>query len=100
MESNARKALATIRRCLGANRVRLTVHFRLRLAERGLLWTDLLTLLESPVSMRADGFDDWGRSRWLVSGHAAEGTALTLVCAIGRARGGALTVFVTLFWED
>ena len=100
MDKPSRQALSTMRRCIAADRVRLTRHFRVRLAERGVLWADVLTVVDAPAGVRGDGFDDAGRSRWIVNGKAADGTAMGLVCAIGRDSDGALTVFVTAFWED
>lgn len=100
MNTDARRALSTIRRCIAAERVVLTRHFRVRLAERGVLWVDVLTVVEAPSNARGDGFDDAGRSRWIVNGRAADGTVMGLVCAIGRDESGELTVFVTAFWKD
>ncbi len=100
MNAEARKALTTIRRCIDSDRVRLTWHFRVRLAERGVLWGDVLSVFDAPRSMRSDGFDRAGRARWLVSGDAADGAPIGMVCAIGRDARGALTAFVTVYWED
>ncbi len=100
MKADARGALSTIRRCIAADRILLTLHFRVRLAERGILWADVLAVVESPSGIRGRGVDGAGRSRWIVSGRAAEGTALGLVCAIGRDAAGELTVFVTASWEN
>jgi len=100
MDKTARQALATLRRCIATDRIRLTQHFRTRLTERGVLWADVLSLFDEPSEAREDGVDDHGRARWIVSGEAADGTAMGVVCAIGRDRAGELTVFVTAFWED
>jgi uncharacterized DUF497 family protein len=100
MDKHVRQALSTIRRCVAADRIRLTMHFRVRLTERGVLWADVLAVVDDPTDARGDGTDDAGRSRWIVSGRAADGTAMGLVCAIGRDDAGELTVFITAFWED
>jgi hypothetical protein len=100
MKTDARNALRTIRRCLAAGRYRLTRHFRVRLAERGAFWADMAAVIDAPASVKGDGLDDAGRSRWIVRGKAADGAAMGLVCAIGRDDAGELTVFVTAFWED
>lgn len=100
MNADARRALNTIRRCVASDRIRLTRHFRVRLAERGAFWTDVSAVIDSPASVKGDGVDDVGRSRWIVSGKAADGAAMGLVCAIGRDSAGELTVFITAFWED
>jgi len=99
MDAQARNALRTIRRCMATDRYRLTRHFRVRLAERGAFWADVAAVLDAPASARADGVDDAGRSRWIVSGEAADGSAMGLVCAIGRDAAGALTIFITGYWE-
>lgn len=49
---------------------------------------------------RADGVDDWARARWIVSGKAADGLVLGIVCVLGREESGDFAAFVTLFWED
>lgn len=100
MNAVARGALSTIRQCLAADRIRLTRHFRVRLAERGAFWTDVASVIDAPRSVKGDGVDESGRSRWVISGKAADGTAMGLVCAIGRDDAGELTVFITAFWED
>lgn len=100
MNPDARNALRTIRRCIEQNHVRLTQHFRIRLVERGVLWPDVLAVFDAPASMHGDGFDAAGRARWIVSGESADGVAMGLVCAIGRDHAGALTVFITIYWND
>lgn len=100
MDRSAPQAVATIRRCVEGGRMRLTMPFRVRLAERGVLWVDVLTVIDQPAQVEADGYDDTGRARWIVHGEAADGTEIGLVCAIGRDEEGELTVFVTAFWED
>lgn len=100
MDAQARRVLSVIRRCIAKDRVRLTEHFRVRLTERGVLWADVLAMIDAPSGLRADGTDDNGRARWIVRGAATDGTSMGVVCAIGRDAGGALTVFVTAFWED
>ncbi len=100
MDKTARQAVSTIRRCIRGERVLLTRHFRVRLTERGVLWADVLALFDEPFDANADGLDDEGRARWIVRGGAADGTAMGVVCAIGRNESGELTVFVTAFWED
>jgi uncharacterized DUF497 family protein len=100
MERESARALATIRRCVARDRVRLTRHFRTRLAERGLVWPDVITVIDSPSAVQGQGTDDAGRDRWVVGGEAADGTPMVIVCAIGRDTAGELTVFITAFWEN
>ena len=99
MKPEARRALQTIRRCVATDRVRLTQHFRVRLTERGLVWPDLLTVMAEPADVKADGHDDWSRPRWIISGDAADGLAVKLVCVIGHDATGKLAVFITMHWE-
>lgn len=100
MNASAGEALSTIRRCIAADRVRVLPHFRARLAERGLLLADILTVFDKPVSIIADGHDDWARDRWKIRGRTADDGRATLVCVIDRSPSGVLTVLVTMFWED
>lgn len=72
---------------MAAGRVRLTLHFRARLGERGMLWADVLGLFESPTLARADGFDDAGRARWIERGRAADGAAMGWCARSGATTG-------------
>lgn len=99
VDRDSRSAWATIRRCLRAGRVRFTRHFLRRLDQRGAFWADVLAAFDAPEDVRADGFDDGGRARWIVRGPAADGTAVEVVCLIDRDGSGVLTVLVTLYWE-
>lgn len=100
MADDARKALATIRRCVASDRVRVLPHFARRLDQRGMVWADVLAVIDAPDAVRADGHDGWGRPRWILTGEAGDGLPIRLVCVIGRDAAGELTVFVTIFWED
>jgi uncharacterized DUF497 family protein len=100
MDRAARKALQAIRRCIARDRYRLTMHFRVRLTERGMLWADVRALFDDPADARPDGVDPQGRERWIVRGASADGSAMTVVCAIRRDRAEGLTVFITAYWED
>lgn len=75
-------------------------HFVRRMDERGMVWPDALAALDAPTGVRADGADDWGRARWIVSGKAGDGLPLSIACVIGRDAAGEVMVFVTMFWED
>lgn len=98
MDADARTALSTIRRCIAAGRIRLLDHFTRRMDVRGLVWADVLALIDDPADVRGDGADDWGRPRWIIAGPGADGGRVGLVCVIGRDKAGAVTVFVTMFW--
>ena len=102
-EADARRcppSLSTIRRCIAADRVRVLDHFRERMDVRGLVWADVLALIDDPADVRGDGEDDWGRPRWIIAGPGARGDRAGLVCAIGRDKSGVVTVFVTMFWGE
>ncbi len=100
MNSAARQALKTIRHCVEAERVVLLPHFTQRMEERGVFWSDVRAMIDKPTGVRDDGFDDWARPRWIITGEAADGSPLGMVCVLGRDREGQVTVFVTLYWED
>jgi hypothetical protein len=100
MDKVARRALTTVHRCVAADRVRLLPHFIHRMDMRGIVWADVLAMLDNPSDILADDADDWGRSRWIITGGAADGGVLGVVCVLGHDAAGALTVFVTAFWED
>jgi hypothetical protein len=100
MNPEARNALRTIQRCISAGRYELATHFRQRMAQRGMLWPDVLATVDDPASVQADGADDWGRARWIMAGTAADGLPLELVCVLDRTDTGELVVFITIYWKD
>lgn len=97
MDADARDALAVIRECVAAERYEAGVHFRKRMAERGLLWADVLTVLEDPADVRDDGLDRFDRPKWIVAGHGADGNLLEVVCALDEDEHGHMTVFITIY---
>lgn len=97
MDAKARRALLTIRACVALGRFLVLPHFRQRLAQRGLLWTDVLTILEEPGAVAFDGCDDWRRPKWRLSGTAADGETLTVVCVLDVDERGETTVFITVY---
>lgn len=99
MDAAARDALKTIRRCLAARRYRLLPHFRKRMARRGLLWPDVLSLLDAPHAVRDDGLDRFDRPKWIVAGAAADGGAVEIVCVLDVDEHDETTVFITMYWE-
>jgi hypothetical protein len=100
MHADARKALSVIRRCIASDRVRVLDHFTGRMDVRGLVWADVLALIDDPADVRGDGEDNWGRPRWIIAGRGAGEDAAGLVCVIGRDKSGDVTVFVTMFWGE
>lgn len=67
------------------------------MTERGLIWPDILAVLDTPTSVRRQDDDDFGREKWLVRGKAADGLDIEMVCALDVNHAGDLTVFITLF---
>jgi len=72
-------------------------HFRQRLAERGLIWVDVLTVLESPTGVRGGKLDPFGRPKWLVAGSAISGEPVEVVCVLDTNAYGDVTVFITVY---
>ena len=99
MNAAARSAVAAIRESLAAGSYRLTPHFRQRLAERGLLWADVLCVFDAPTSVRPGGAEEFGRPKWIAAGKAADGLAMEIVCVLDRDAHGRWTVFITAYFE-
>lgn len=99
MDDDARRALATVRRCLASERYLLLPHFLQRMDERGMVWPDVVAVIDELASVVPDGVDDWGRPRWIIAGDAPDGLSLGVVCVIGRNAADVVTVFITLFWK-
>jgi uncharacterized protein DUF4258 len=97
MSPASRKALAFIHRCVRADRYVLLAHFRRRMTDRGLIWPDILAIVDAPTSVHRQGDDDFGREKWLVRGFAADGLDIEMVCAFDVGDDGDLTVFITLY---
>lgn len=83
--------------CVRENRVVIKDHFADRLAERGLFWGDVLQVLDAPDSVAQDGYDEYGRERWFVSGMVAGQWCVEILCVIET--DGPTTLFITLYWE-
>lgn len=100
MNAAARSAVTAICESLAAGRFRLTPHFRQRLAQRGLLWADVLCVFDAPTSVRPGGAEQFGRPKWIVAGNAADGLAMEIVCVLDQDARGRWTVFITAYFED
>jgi hypothetical protein len=94
----ARRALALIRECLESDRYALTVHFSLRMEQRGLFWPDVQAAFDDPRQVHSPGVDDYNRPQWIIRGQAATGEDIEIVCAVERDQTE--TEFITLYWED
>lgn len=95
MDATARRALSIIRDRVAAKRYLVLPHFRKRMALRGLVWPDMLAVLDAPDGVRSDGRDDWNRPKWIVSGTAADGLGIDIVCVLDVDENGDMTVFIT-----
>jgi hypothetical protein len=99
MNASAQAALVAVRESLRAGRYRMTPHFRQRLAERGILWVDILSVFDAPTTVRDGGDDDYGRPKWNIAGRAADGLPVEVVCALDRDERGRWTVLITVYFE-
>ena len=96
MNTRARKALLTIRRCAAKSRYQLLTPFVNRLDERGLFWPDVKKVLDSPTDARETWVDRWGRPKWIVQGESAGGDKLEMECVLDRDERGKEMVFITI----
>jgi hypothetical protein len=97
MDAKERKALSTIRRCVAAGRYRVKLHFAQRMDERGMFWPDVQAVVDSPASIRDGGLEQCGRPKWILSGTAADGLSIEMVCVLDTDERGELTVFITIY---
>src|SRR5258708_1736069 len=99
MTSEARTALRIIRESIDDGRVIVTAHFSERMDERGLMWPDVLSAIESPTDVRDDGLDRIGRPKWIVGGPTSDDVPIEIVCVLDEDEAGNAIVLVTLYWE-
>ena len=97
MDPRARNALAVIHECVAADRLIVLPHFTQRMDQRGLFWADVLAVIDHPGGVRYDGPDNLDRPKWIVSGSAADGLAIEIVCVLEVNESGDLTVFITMY---
>ncbi len=64
---------------------------------RGMVWGDLLALLDTPGRVRDDGRDHNGRPKWIVGGAAADGLDVEVVCVLDIDEHGDWTVFIMIY---
>ncbi len=82
MDAETKEALRTIRSCVRAKRYRLLKHFRDQMALRGMLWADVLAVLDAPADVRDGGSELHNRPKWILSGVAADGLGVEFVCVL------------------
>jgi len=97
VDAKARRALLTIRACLGTGRYRVLAHFMRRMDQRGLVWPDVLAVVDDPRSVRDAGRDRYGRPKWTIAGTAADGEPIELICVLDIDEHGRVTVFITIY---
>ena len=91
------ESLALIRQCLATDRYRMTLHFRQRMGERGLVWADVLAVVSDPADVRYGGQDEYDRDKWIICGQAGDGLGVELVCVMDVDMQGHLVVLVTIY---
>jgi hypothetical protein len=97
VDSKARKAWSIIRRCVEQGRYRVLKHFTQRMDERGLVWLDVLGVLDDPAGVRPGGPEEFGRPKWIINGTARDGLEVEIVCVLDHDEQGRLTVFITIY---
>ncbi|RIK67094.1 MAG: hypothetical protein DCC65_07690 [Planctomycetota bacterium] len=65
--------------------------------DRGLFWSDVLTILDDPSAVKASGRDRFNRPKWIIGGTAVDGLRFDLVCALDVDKSGDVTVFITAY---
>ncbi len=99
MNAAARNALHIIRTCIAEDRLVFTIHFLQRLDERALVWPDIAAVFDRPTAMREQDDDTFGRPKWIVSGPAADGLPIDVVCVLDHDNRGRTTMLVTVYFE-
>lgn len=97
MDAAAQEALDTIRWCVNRNRVATLPHFLERMEQRGMVWPDVLAVLDAPGEIRKGGPERFDRPKWIVTGRAADGLPVEIVCVLDRLRDGGWVLFVTIY---
>jgi hypothetical protein len=96
--AEARRTLTVIRECLESDRYALTIHFLQRMTQRGLFWPDVQAAIFDPTDVQSQGMDEYNRPKWIITGQAATGDEIEIVCVVEMDETE--TIFVTLYWED
>jgi pentatricopeptide repeat protein len=97
MHSEPKAALGIIRSCVRAGRYRLLKHFRDRMTRRGLVWADVLAVLDKPAEVRSGGPEKHHRPKWVLTGSAADGLEIEFVCVFEDDEHGNWVLFITLY---
>lgn len=97
MRHSRHDALDVIQQCLAEERFRMTLHFRQRMSERGLIWPDVLAVVDDPADIRWGKRDAHGREKWIICGAAGDGLGVEMVCVLDVDERGQVTVLVTIY---
>jgi hypothetical protein len=97
MDEAAQNVLDKIQAAVAADHVEMTSHFEQQLGIRGMLWADLLTVIDQPSRMEDQGLDLHGWPKWRVWGTAADDSPAAVVVAL---RDDGHVRFITIHWED
>lgn len=97
MDEETLHLIEQLREAVAADRVEVTSHFEQRICEQGLLWIDVLTILENPSGIEEQGPDVHGWPKWRIWGQAADGTSAGVVVAV---RPDKRVRFITIHWEE
>ena len=97
MDVEAKDALGTIRWCVSRERLATLPHFLERMEERGMVWADVLAILDDPTDMRDGGPEKFNRPKWVVGGVAADGLPVEVVCVLDQDENGELVLFITIY---
>ncbi len=65
--------------------------------ERGLVWPDVMAVVEEPRDVRDDGEDRHNRPKWVIAGEAPDGLAIEVVCVLDVDEHGDMTVLITIY---
>jgi hypothetical protein len=97
VDADARQALRIIRSCVNRERVTLVPHFMDRMEESGMVWADVLAILDAPTDVRDGRPEKLHRPKWAVAGVAGDGLPLEVICVLDQAEDGDWTLFITIY---
>lgn len=97
MKPEAKEALKIIRRCLTSERFTVTRHFQERMDLRGIVWADVLAVVDTPARVKDDGRDYHDRPKWIIGGEVTDGLDVDVVCVLDTDEDGDWTVLITVY---
>jgi len=97
MDVEAREALDTIQWCARNGRLLIQTHFLERMEERGMVWADVLAILDDPLDVQPGGPEKFDRPKWLLAGIASDGLAIEIVCVLDQNDLGDWAVLITIY---